>query len=208
VRPSRLRPAPGYAPDVRLIKAPASLLRASLVTTLIGHWIANAMFDRDQYAGADPRVLAHLDDPLLVQAGLVVLAIAVLTAWDRRRERRGIAARSVDLPYPQLAALLVGTQLVLFIGLEATERLAIVTIFPGESDVGVFGAGFVAELLVAVGSALVLAALGEVTTRIVVLLRPEHPEHAPRVTSIPSLRGFDPTPRMLVGAGGVRAPPA
>jgi hypothetical protein len=193
---------------VQPIRAPASLLRASLVTTLIGHWIANAMFDRDQYAGAHPRVLAHLDDPLLVQAGLVVLAIAVLTAWDRRRERRGIAARSVDLTYQHLVALLIGTQLILFLGMEATERLAIGTILPGGGDVGVFGAGFVAELIVALGSALVLAALGEVTTRIGEQLRPQHPERAPRFTPIPSSRGFDPTPRVLVGAGGVRAPPA
>lgn len=200
--------APDYAPAVRLIEAPVSLLRASLATTLIGHWIANALFDRDQYPGAHPSVLARLDDPLLVQAGLVVFAIAALTAWDRRRRRRGIAGASVRLPSRQLATLLIGTQLVLFLGMEATERLAIGTIVPGEGEVGVFGVGFVAELVVALGSALVIAAIGEVTTRIVELLRPPVTERAHRVTSIPSMRGFALAPGVLVGAGGVRAPPA
>lgn len=180
-----------------------SLLRATVATALLGHWIANSLFDRDQYAGGGPEVLSRLDDPILVQTGLALIAITLLTLWDRRQ-----GSLLAGLGRLQLVGSLVAAQLVLFVSMEATERLAIDALSAEPLDVGVFGAGFLAEFVVAVGSALLLAALGAATKRILRLLR----SREVAVDAAPSqpvvVVGFGPLPRALAGAGGVRAPPS
>jgi hypothetical protein len=196
--------ATGYAPSVsRVTIRTTTLVRAVIVTSLLGHWVANALFDRDQYAGAGSELLTRLDDPFLVQAALGLLVVAVLSIRDRRRsEQSYISADRLSL-----AALLVGLQLLLFVGLESSERL-VVDVFAGEvADVGIFGAGFVAELLVAVGSAILLALVAETTKRLFKFLRPGGIPAAHEQGS-PLSFGFGPSIGVLSGAGGVRAPPS
>lgn len=180
-----------------------SVVRAVIVTSLVGHWVANALFDRNEYPGAGRELLARLDDPFLFQAALGLLVVAVVSIPKRWRTQdpHPFAGR---LP---LACLLVGLQIVVFVGLESTERFAIELVAGSDADVGIFGAGFVAELIVAVGSALFLAVLAEATKRWLGSVRPVElgPMDERRSLSFP---GYAPPPRALSGAGGVRAPPA
>lgn len=178
-------------------------IRAAIVAALLGHWIANSLFDRDQYAGAGPALLDRLDDPMLVQAALGLLAIIALTIRSRRREARTVTGSPSRA---KLALLLVGVQVVLFLGMEGSERLTIDALAGEQTDVGPFEVGFLAELLVAVGSALILAFAGEAAKRFLGLLRPiDLPARSREASSLP--RGHAPATRMLAGAGGVRAPP-
>jgi hypothetical protein len=179
-----------------------SVVRGVIVTSLLGHWVANALFDRDEYPGAGGELLARLDDPFLVQAllGLLVVACVSIPKRWRTQEPRAFAGR---LP---LACLLVGLQLVVFVGLESSERVTVELFAGDEAHVGIFGAGFVAELVVAVGSALILAVLAEATKRWLGILRPAE-LGPPRESRLLSSVGFVPPRRVLSGAGGVRAPP-
>jgi hypothetical protein len=182
-----------------------SVLRIGIVTALFGHWLANALFDRDQYTGAAPDILGRLDEPILVQAGLALIALTIMTIRDRRR---GPGSFLDGFGRAQMVVLLVGIQLALFVGMEGTERLAIEVIAGERADVGVFGTGFLAEFVVAIGSALLLAMLGEVTKRILDLLREEEVTASDPRASTFVLSGFAPAPKVLAGSGGVRAPPS
>jgi hypothetical protein len=179
-----------------------SLIRAVIVTSLVGHWLANALFDLDEYSGAGSDLLTRLDDPFFAQAALGLLAIAVLSI----RGRSGGSGPRITAGRLPLAVLLVGLQLVLFVGLEASERWAVDVFAQGEAHVGIFGAGFVAELLVAVGSALILAVVADATKRFLELQRSAGP-HTARGSNAPPCLGFPPSVGILSGAGGVRAPP-
>jgi len=180
-----------------------SLIRALIVTSLLGHWVANALFDRDQYSGASPELLTRLDDPFLVQAAIGFLLVVALSIRDRRR----VDPSSISPRRLPLIVLLVALQLLVFIGLESSERLAVHLFSDGTADVGILGAGFVAELAVAVGSALFLAVVGEATKRLFKFLRPaELRSDEPQKLPIPL--GFTPPLRTLSGAGGGRAPPS
>jgi hypothetical protein len=178
----------------------ASLLRAVIITSLAGHWIANTLFDADQYR-RNAALLARLNDPFLVQAALALLAIAVLSL----RGRAGGSFVSVDRL--TVATLLIGVQVVLFIGLEASERWALVMLTDGSAEVGVFGVGFLAELLVAVGTSLLLVVGAEAMRR---LLTPGQPRTWPHAQSqtVPNSPGVIPSMRIVSGSGGDRAPPA
>ena len=184
------------------------LLGAALVTALTGHWVANLLFDRDQYAGASPKLLGHLNDPVLVQTILVGVALAALAIWGRGRERRRAAPLFAGLGRLQLIGVLVAAQLCLFVGMEVWERLAIASICCERVHVGAFGAGFIAELLVAVGSAIAIAVFGAATARVVQLLRIRRPEREARLREHPSHREYVRLPQVLAGTGGVRAPPS
>ncbi len=188
----RRRPARSYAP-----------FRAAILSALLGHWIANALFDRYQYAGAGPALLDRLDDPMLVQAALGLIAVIALTIRSRHREATTVTR---GLNRGSLALLLVGVQLVLFIGMEGSERLTIDAIAGDHTGVGPFEVGFFAELVVAVGSALILAFVGEAAKRFLGRLRGTELSAPTREASfLPP--GHAPAARMLAGAGGVRAPP-
>jgi hypothetical protein len=180
-----------------------SVIRAVIVTSLLGHWAANALFDRDQYAGAGSELLTRLDDPFLVQAALGLLVVVALTIRDRRQVDRSC----LSLGRLPLTVLLVGLQLLVFVGLESSERLVIDVFAGGTADVGVFGVGFLAELAVAVGSAVILGVIAEATKRLFQLLRPGELRSDERHTS-PILLGFTRPLQALSGAGGVRAPPS
>jgi len=184
-----------------------SLLRAFLVSALVGHWVANALFDRDEYAGADPSTIGHLYDPILVQTALVLLAALALTIWERRRRGTGGESVLAGVGFHRLLGFFLVSQLLLFLGMEITERLAIGTLFGEPFYVGMLGSGFVAELLVAVGSVFLLALLGAATTRLVEALRSRDGTagEESRETFLP--HEFPRPPRVLAGAGGVRSPP-
>jgi hypothetical protein len=182
------------------------LLGAALVTALSGHWVANILFDRDQYAGATPSLLGHLNDPVLVQTVLVCVALAALAIWGRSRARRRARSLFAGLGRLQLIGVLVTAQVCLFVGMEVWERVAIASICCERVHVGAFGAGFVAELLVAVGSAIAIAVFGAATARVVRLLRIRRPERSARLKELAAHREFVRLPQVLAGTGGVRAP--
>ena len=182
-----------------------SLLRAVVVTSLVGHWLANALFDDDQYAGAGADLLARLDDPFLVQAAFGILVLAIVSAWDRRRRSDRAQLTATKLSF---VVLLICLQLVVFVGLEASERLAVEAIAGEAADVGVFGVGFLAELAVAVASAFVLLVLFEAAKRFFPRARPGLFSTTERPRRLALSHGFLPLPSTLSGAGGVRAPPA
>lgn len=180
-----------------------TLIRAIILTSIVGHGVADALFDRNQYSAVDSKLLTRLDDPFLIQAALALIVVVMLAIRDRRRsERSCISARWLPL-----AALLVGLQLLLFVGLESSERF-VLDFFAGEAaHAGIFGTGFIAELLVAVGSAIFLALVAEASRRWFKFRRPEKLPGGQEQGSPLSL-GFAPTVGVLSGAGGVRAPPS
>jgi hypothetical protein len=183
------------------------LLRAALLASLSGHWVANAIFDQDQYGGAGPEIIGRLHDPALVQTALALVILVIVTAWDRRRSCRGQGHFLAGLGSRQLAWVLLGVQVLLFVGMEISERIAIEAFSAVPTGVEPLGAGFISELLVAISSALLLSVLGETTARLVSRLRARW---APRSVSLHSrLQLGDPVRRRfaLVGAGAVRAPP-
>ena len=183
------------------------LLRAALPTALVGHWIANALFDREQYAGLSPRVLQHLNDPLLIQGLFTALAVAGLTVWLRSRFRGGTASLLAGSRTLRAIGVLLVAQLCVFVAMEATERLALAALYPEAAEVGVFGEGFLAELAVAVGTALGLSFVGAATVRVVRILRGSRA--APRSDRRPwvVVGDFFRPPLVLRGTGSVRAPP-
>jgi hypothetical protein len=177
----------------------SSMLRAVILTSLAGHWIANALFDADQYQG-NAALLAKLNDPFLIQAALALGAIAVLSM-------RGTASRPrVSVDRGILAVALVGVQVLLFVGLEASERWAIDVFAGGHAEVGVFGVGFLGELLVAVGTSLLLVVGAEATRRLLDTGQPRTWPHAQPQT-VPHAPGVKPAPEVVSGSGGDRAPP-
>ncbi len=183
------------------------MLQIALATALAGHWLANALFDRDEYAGASPDVVGRLHDPAVFQTVLAALAVAGLALWERRRRRRGSDPLLATVGGSRLVAILVGAQLLLFVGLEASERIAIEVLSSETTNVKALGVGFIAEFLVAMVAALVVSVLGATTAHIVKILRHcrqtpvrESWKGSPTTPFVPGRRGF-------FGSGGVRAPP-
>ena len=182
-----------------------ALLRASLLTVLGGHVVANLIFDRDQYVGAASIVQQHLQDPILFQAAFVALAALALSIWGRRRRSRQELFSS--LGRIRLIGVLLVFQTFVFIAMEGSERLAIDAIFDVLDPVAPFGEDFVAELLVALVSALVLGGLGLATARVIHLAGRRSGGVAQPDLSLPatvSVRHRSVT----LPAGSVRGPPA
>lgn len=185
-----------------------SLLKAASLTALVGHWVANVLFDRDQYEGAAPEVVARLNDPIAVQALVVVVALVALTAWERRRVRALSRPFLENAGRLQLLAILVVLQAGLFVGMEVSERFTIAALSSEPVHVGLFGDGFLAEVLVALPSALALALVGARTVQIIESFRSSPlPARAESVTAVLLDRVFARRCLVLAGAGGVRAPP-
>jgi hypothetical protein len=138
-----------------------------LVTALGGHFVANLIFDEEQYAASAPELIRHLQDPFAIQAGLIVLAVIGLS---RRAGRRPPPPRS-DVAEGRYFAWLAGAQLVLFVALEASERIAVDALWDVPNAVEPFGEGFVEELVVALASAAILAAIGRATIKILPVTR-------------------------------------
>lgn len=175
-------------------------LRAAIITTVVGHGFANALFDGDQY-GATPDLLARLDDPFLVQSAIALLAVAALSL-----HRRGKAPSDRRIGRFSTAAWLIAVQVVLFLAMECSERLAIDAIGGAEVAVEPFEVGFVAELIVALGSALILTLFGEAARRILGVRGAERLSSRQPAILAPILPGHAPATASLA-VGAVRAPP-
>jgi len=184
-----------------------ALIRAAGVSVLIGHWLADLLFDPHQYASGAQKLLGELNDPIYAQTILAAVAFVALTRWGKRRERTGAPLLLGGASRLRLLGVLLAADVILFLGLEATERTAIGLMSGRATGVGALGAGFMTELLVAVGGALLLALLGVATVRIV-----RHLTARARVIRAIRPRVFVPQrsrrlPLVLAGTGGVRAPP-
>jgi hypothetical protein len=178
--------------------------RASLLVALTGHAIANVFLDEEQFVRAGVEYTWMGSVPLLVQAlvlGVVVASLGPLARRSRRRPSTSGPVRTVRTVRRFAAS--AGSQLALFLVLELTERLA-----QSEPFVeGLLGSGFSLELIFALVSAALLAAIATLTARVIDALRRHRRARAstdgPR--PFPSLR---PRARSVIVAGGVRAPPA
>jgi hypothetical protein len=97
---------------------------------------------------------------------------------------------------------LIASQLVLFLLLEVTERIARRDPFAE----GLFGSSFLFELTFAIGSALVLIALGFAVLRVIRSIRRQQPAVVARIIT-PSRPVAVPLVRRTLRPGGTRAPP-
>jgi hypothetical protein len=173
-------------------------VRGTLLSAICGHAIANALFDADEYrrAGLDYSWSAIL--PMVIQAFLVVGVWYVLGRIRWQPRATDLRPRRLR----RLLAALIASQVALFILLEVTERIAQRDPFAE----GLFGASFMFELSFAVGSALVLAALGFAVLRFIKTIR-RQPLLVPAPHPIPLLPAVVPIVRRSRQPGGTRAPP-
>jgi hypothetical protein len=173
-------------------------VRGTLLSAICGHAIANVLFDADEYRRAGLAVTWSAFVPLAIQA------LVVVGAWwalGRVRWRARPAAQPAQ-HLRRLLAALIGSQLVLFMLLEVTERIAQRDPFAE----GLFGSSFLFELSFAIGSALVLVALGLAVLRVIRSIRRQ-----PRVViaQFPALvvPVALPLVRRALRPGGTRGPP-
>jgi len=173
-------------------------VRGTLLSAICGHAVANALFDADEYHHAGLSYSWSAFVPMAIQALVVVGAWWALGRIRWRPRPMASPARHLR----RLLAALIASQLVLFMLLEVTERIAQRDPFAE----GLFGSSFLFELSFAIGSALVLIALGFAVLRVIRSIRRQ-----PRVvvaqieaTSRPAVA---PLVRRASRPGGTRAPP-
>ncbi len=185
------------------------LIRVALGSALVGHWIANAIADPDEYAAVGLRYEGAALRPILFQTALVALAIVAITLAQRFRRRRRVARARVDHPSTiALTLMLMALQTTLFAAMEITERLSVGEAYAAAFRGGVLDRGFAVELAVALATALLLVALAIGVRRIVLAIL-----SAPRTLptgvapDVPPTTTFVRPVLILAGSGGVRAPP-
>ncbi|HYG73176.1 MAG TPA: hypothetical protein VEC15_12950 [Actinomycetota bacterium] len=175
--------------------------RASLLVALAGHGLANVFLDEEQFvrAGLEYTWLASV--PLLVQSIVLAAVVASLGPLARRSHRRPSIPDRVRIS--RRFAVFAVSQLALFLVLELTERLAQREPFVD----GLLGSGFSLELVFALVSAALLAAMASVTAHVIAAVRRRRRvrRSTGRLRPFPDLR---PRARDVIVAGGVRAPPA
>jgi hypothetical protein len=176
--------------------------RGILLSAICGHWIANWVLDQDEYAQAGLEYTWRASVPIVIQTILVLLVVLLLgplAARWRSASNSPPHPRTFRLP---LLTWLVTSQLLLFLLLEVSERLAQREPFTE----GLLASGFVFELLFATGSAIIVAALGSVALRAMRTPRrePRAAASEDRVGSIAESLVFS---RPLIVVGDVRAPP-
>jgi hypothetical protein len=171
--------------------------RASLLCSLLGHVVANAVLDEGQYEAAGLEYGWAASAPLLIQAILVLGVVVALGRLGRRPD--------ASQPPPRRRALLAGfvsSQVLAFLMLEISERLVQHEPFVE----GIFSSGFTLELAFALAAAVVLAAVGSVALRIARAIRRSMPT-VPRVDLVTPPLSDAPPRRAIALAVGVRAPP-
>jgi hypothetical protein len=176
-------------------------LRGTLLSALTGHWVANALFDPDQYSEASLEYSWRASLPILVQTFLVLVVVVGLGPLSRRSVllgRRGPARPSLR----RLLTLFVTSQVLLFLAMELSERVVQREPF-GD---GLLSSGFVLELVFAIGSALLLAALGTAAARVIRSFR-RQPATSAVSDRLGLLRRTLAPTHPVVLVGGVRAPP-
>ena len=173
-------------------------VRGTLLSAICGHAIANALFDADEYRHAGLSYSWSAWIPMLIQA------LVVVGAWWALGRVRWRHRSTVDPTrhLRRLLAALIASQLVLFMLLEVTERIAQRDPFAE----GLFGSSFLFELTVAVGSALVLIALGFAVLRLVRSVWRQQPVVVAQIRT-PSRPVVTPLVRRELRPGGTRAPP-
>lgn len=176
--------------------------RGILLSAICGHWIANWVLDQDEYAQAGLDYTWRASVPIVIQTILVLLVVLLLGPLAARW-RSGSNSR----PHPRtfrlpLLTWLMTSQLLLFLLLEVSERLVQREPFTE----GLLASGFVFELLFAIGSALVVAALGSVALRVMRTPRRE-PTAATSEDRVGSIAESLAPSRPLIVVGDVRAPP-
>lgn len=173
-------------------------VRGTLLTAIAGHGISNLVFDADQYerVGSVATWSAHL--PLLAQTVLVAIAICVVG-------RRGGAPAPITSGIGRGALLiaLTAAQLGLFLLFETSERLIQRTPF----EDGIFGSGFTLELVLAVGAALLLFAIGAALAGIARTLRRQPARRRMEAERLAPPIHRRPTSRPAGSPGDGRAPP-
>jgi hypothetical protein len=173
-------------------------VRGILLSAISGHAVANALFDADEYhhAGLSYSWSAYI--PMAIQALVVVGAW-----WGLGRVRwRPHPTLEPTRHLRRLLAALIASQLVLFMFLEITERIAQRDPFAE----GLFGSSFLFELSFAIGSALVLIALGFAVLRLVRSVRRQQPVVVAQIRT-PSRPVVVALVRRTSRPGGTRAPP-
>ena len=173
-------------------------VRGTLLSAICGHAVANALFDADEYRQAGLSYSWSALIPMAIQALVVVGAWWALGRVRWRWRPRAEPTRHLR----RLLAALIASQLVLFVVLEVTERIAQRDPFAE----GLFGSGFLFELSFAVGSALVLIALGFAVLRVIRSIRRQPPAVVARFQP-PSAPLVVPIVRRELRPGGTRAPP-
>jgi hypothetical protein len=173
-------------------------VRSTLLSAICGHAIANALFDADEYHHAGLSFSWSAFIPMTIQAFVVVGAWWGLGRIRWRLRPRLEPARHLR----RLLAALIASQLVLFMLLEVTERIARRDPFAE----GLFGSSFLFELTFAIGSALVLIALGFAVLRVIRSIRRRQPAVITRILT-PSRPVAVPLVRRTLRPGGTRAPP-
>src|SRR5262245_55827336 len=173
-------------------------VRGTLLSAICGHAIANALFDADEYRHAGLTYSWSAFVPMAIQA------LVVVGAWWALGRIRWQTRPSMAPPrrLRRLLAALIASQLVLFILLEVTERIAQRDPFAE----GLFGSSFLFELCFAVGSALVLIALGFAVLRVIRSIR-RQPSMVPSQIPAPRVPVVTPLVRRALRPGGTRAPP-
>jgi len=173
-------------------------VRGTLLSAICGHAVANALFDADEYrhAGLSYSWSAYI--PMAIQVLVVVGAWSALGRISWRPRHTLEPTRHLR----RLLAALIASQLVLFMLLEVTERIAQRDPFAE----GLFGSSFLFELSFAIGSALVLVALGFAVLRVIRSIRREQPAVVAQILA-PSTPAVVPLVRRTRRPGGTRAPP-
>jgi hypothetical protein len=185
------------------------IVRAVLTSAMVGHWVANAVADPGEYARIGRQYAGDALHPILIQTGVVALLVTLMTLLARRRAPGGPSSARILGSAPLLGVLL-GTQVSLVVLLEWTERVALGAPYAGAFGGGPFESGFIIELVLAAGSALLLVLLCAAAGRILKALLRTTVELAiadPQVRQPVVLEVARPV-GALVGAGGERAPPS
>lgn len=171
-----------------------ALLGLTAAGVVIGHTIAYVLASADHAPGA------HRYWPIAV----AIAVVAGITASVRLTLPHLREASAAPVPVLPFAVRLATLQVLLFVVMEVTERLA-----GGESahgflasDLAWIGVGI--QVLVAFAVALLTRALGEVAGAIARALRREwvDPIPIPLPRALPALR-----PQVLAGSGSTRSPP-
>lgn len=173
-------------------------VRGTLLSAICGHAVANALFDADEYHHAGLSYSWSAFVPMAIEALVVVGAWWALGRISWRARPMASPVRHLR----RLLAALIASQLVLFMLLEVTERIAQRDPFAE----GLFGSSFLFELSFAIGSALVLVALGVAVLRVIQSMRRPAPVVVANIPA-PSRPLVVAPVRLSLRPGGTRAPP-
>src|SRR3954447_16965415 len=173
-------------------------VRGTLLSAICGHGVANALFDADEYRHAGLSFSWSAFVPMAIQVLVVVGAW-----WGLGRVRPRARPRTESTRHlRRLLAALIASQLVLFLLLEVTERIAQRDPFAE----GLFGSSFLFELSFAIGSALVLVAFGFAVLRVMRSIQRPPPVVVAQIPTANRPVVVAPVRRSL-RPGGTRAPP-